>query len=42
MDVIGVAGMRERMIEGWVIETALMVCGREGEKGVLATREFVD
>jgi hypothetical protein len=30
------------MIEDWVNETAFMVCGREGEKGVLATSEFVD
>jgi hypothetical protein len=42
MDVIGAAGMRERMIEDWIIETPFMVRGREGEKGVLATSEFVD
>jgi hypothetical protein len=37
-----VAGMREQMIEDWIIETAFVVRGREGEKGVLATSEFVD
>ena len=42
MNVIGAAGMRERMIEDWIIETPFMVRGREGEKGVLATSEFVD
>jgi len=34
--------MRERMVEDWIIETPFMVCGRDGEKGVLATSEFVD
>jgi hypothetical protein len=34
--------MRERMIEDWIIETPFMVRGREGEKRVLATSEFVD
>jgi len=34
--------MRERMIEDWIFETQFMVRGREGEKGVLATSEFVD
>jgi hypothetical protein len=34
--------MRERMIEDRIIETPFMVRGREGEKGVLTTSEFVD
>jgi hypothetical protein len=40
--MIGLARMRERVIENGILQTAFVVRRRESEKGVLATGELID
>jgi hypothetical protein len=42
LDVIGVARMRERVTEDRILQTPLVVRGRESEKGSIATSELID
>jgi hypothetical protein len=42
LDVIGVARMRERVTEDGILQTALVVRGREREKCSLASSELID
>jgi hypothetical protein len=40
--VIGLARVRERVIENGILQTAFVVRSRESEKGGLATGELID